>query len=299
MYPPQTVLQSVSSRLPLTSKQFWTKVQSPRYWMYGLFLCGLGVAQMLGIGASPNYDPGSEHGFVIIQSNIAYFGSLIAIFVGYASVTSDQASGRIRLLLKLPYARWRYVFEKYLGEGLALGTFTALAILGGLTVSATIYGQPPVLTAVTVPLLSIGYLFVWLSFAVATSVVAKTGRQAITVVISVYLLPMAWTLVTPAVSWLVGDDPALFLFVERLLPMNAYFAATNWAIGVPNSHGPARDVLTKVLTDIPRPTTIIVSELFESVPWFLSGWVSVLVLVMWGLVPMLLACRRFATADIA
>ncbi|RYJ08507.1 hypothetical protein ELS19_18475 [Halogeometricum borinquense] len=295
--------RGIAKRFPLATRHFKTKLKNRYYWLYGfiIFVAGMGAATDLLFNPASGYQGGSAYVIATFAWAIRLFGILGASVAGYSLVTGDQASGRIRLILKLPHTRWKYVFEKFLGESLALITVTSLATITGFAISTILYGPPPVLPAVEVLIVQEGFLLVWLSIATATSMAVKTSRRAIAVPVALYLSAWAWKRVMNSILRGIGEQSiAVRLFAYRLEPSRAYNVTVNWIFNLPNS-----DLMAPLLMEHvdPNGSTIIgpriVSELVGDVPWFLSEWVSALVLVLWGTVPMLLAYRRFATTDIA
>ncbi|QIB76534.1 ABC transporter permease subunit [Halogeometricum borinquense] len=292
--------RGITKRFPLATRHFKTKLKNRYYWLYGFIIL------VLGTGAATNslhfdYQGGSAYVITTFSWAVGLIGSLAAIFAGYSLVTSDQASGRIRLILKLPYTRWRYAFEKFLGEAFAVIAFTSLATVTGFAVSTALYGLPPVLPAIGILVVQAGNLLVWLSLAMAVSMVVKTGRRAVAVLMVLFLSTWVWEGVANSILRGIGEQSvAVRLFAYRLEPYRAYSVTVNWMLGLPNS-----DLMAPLLMEHVDPNGSIiigpgiVSELVGDIPWFLSEWVSALVLILWGTVPMLLAYRRFKTADIS
>ncbi|MGB9961211.1 ABC transporter permease subunit [Halobacterium sp. MBLA0001] len=288
----------VSSRLPLASRQFRVKLQNPRYWLYCLFVFGFGTARMNGLifAQTSNYTPGPEHPILVFQWVMGIIGGSAAIFLGYNIVAGDRASGRIRLLLKLPYTRSRYIAEKFLGEAAALVTFTTIAILGGFAVWTVVNSRPPLLASVVFLGFTALYLLVWLSLSTAVSAVVKTGRRSVSVLVSLFFgMLFFWEgIMGPPIQ-------ANALFFDRLVPIRSYLAVTNWIAGLPNTHSWGTSVMEqlKVTNLFVTNVTIVPRVLDGAVPWYLSEWLSLVVLSLWGIVPLLIACRWFNTTDIA
>ncbi|ELZ01595.1 ABC transporter [Natrialba chahannaoensis JCM 10990] len=278
------------------------KIRRPAYWAYGLVVVLFSLELLIGPVSGIPANPPPEYALMILQSVIAYLGGIAAVFAGYALVTGDRASGRTRLLLKHPRERWEYVLSKLFGEAVTLVVVTTLALLPVILVSTALYGPPPVIRTITVLVVSGVYLLMWVSIATAISAIAKTGRRAITMALSVFMvLPFFWDdLYAALVSTITENpNPGPYFFTERLIPQYSYQAATNWIAGLPNSNDAGSSVLEKLTTDDPMPTVTLLSDVFDGgVPWYLSEWLSVPILVLWGTVPIVIACWRFERIDL-
>ncbi|MCF2206551.1 ABC transporter permease [Halobacterium salinarum] len=243
-----------------------------------------------------NYTPGPERPILVFQQVVGLISGFVAIFVGYNIVAGDRTSGRIRLLLKLPYARSRYIAEKFLGEAAALVTFTTVAILGGFAVWTVVNSRPPLLASASFLGFTALYLLVWLSLSTAVSAVVKTGRRSISILVSLFFgMLFFW-------KGMIGPPTqADAVFVDRLVPVRSYLAVTNWIAGLPNTHDWGIRVMRqlKVSNAVGKSATIDPRVLDGAGPWYLSGWLSLVVLSLWGIVPLLIACRWFNTTDIA
>ncbi|MEY7849669.1 ABC transporter permease subunit [Natrarchaeobius sp. A-rgal3] len=292
----------IATQLSFVIRQGLVKLRRPAYWTYGLVIALFALERLVGAVFLIPENPPPEYALLVIQPVVAYLGGIAAVFAGYALVTSDQASGRIRLLLKHPRERWEYLLGKLLGEAVALVTVTTLALLPVVLVSTVLYGTPPLARTIAVLVVSAVYLFVWLSIAAAISAIAKTGRRAITLALSVFLaLPFFWDELYAALVSTITENPSPgpYFFTERLMPLYSYQAATNWITGLPNSNNAGSSVLEKLTTDDPMPTVTLFPEVFDgNVPWYLSEWLSVPLLVLWGVVPIAIACWRFERTDL-
>lgn len=293
-----------STPLPFSRRQFRTYVTKPRYWLFPLLLFGLGVASSIelafGQPAAKQY-LGSGYPIVAFQWFLSIIGGFVGIFAGYASVSGDRNAGRLPLLLKLPYSRNEYLRQKFLGHASALSALLVLALSAGFVVCGFVLGPPPLLATVAFVTVSVLYVLVWLSIAMTVSMLVKTGRRAIAVLLPVFIgTGMLWRMTfTSMLTPIVGELPrSLSLLLSRLVPFRAYLVTTNWIAGLPNSHSYGTSVAEDLNAEVASYSTIAPIELGSSVPWYLSEWLAIPVLAFWLVVPPLVASRRFEAIDL-
>ncbi|OLZ41974.1 hypothetical protein A6E15_13720 [Natrinema saccharevitans] len=296
--------ETIADRFPLAKQQFRTYVTKPRYWLFPLLIFGLGVASSLEL-AFGNADAkrylGSRYPLIAFQWFCSIIGGFVGIFAGYASVTSDRNTGRLPLLLKLPYSRSEYLRQKFLGHAGALSALLIFALGTGFVVCGFVLGPPPILATLAFVTVSVLYVLVWVSIAMTVSMLVKTGRRAIAVLLPVFIgTGMLWRMTfTSILTPIVGNLPQpVSLLVTRLVPFRAYLVATNWIAGLPNSHSYGTWISQELNTEFVSDSTIVSMELGSSVPWYLSEWLAIPVLVFWLVVPPLVASRRFEAVDI-
>ncbi|MCF2240127.1 ABC transporter permease subunit, partial [Halobacterium salinarum] len=167
---------------------------------------------------------------------------------------------------------------------------------GGFAVWTVVDSRPPLLASALFVGFTALYLLVWLSLSTAVSAVVRTGRRSVSILVSLFFgMLFYW-------SKIVGPPiQADALFLDRLVPLNSYLAVTNWIAGLPNTHSWGTSVMEQVkITNLVVTTVTIVPRVLDgAVPWYLSEWLSLVVLSLWGIIPLLIACRWFKTTDIA
>ncbi len=299
---------AIYERFPLTKQQFQTYIMKPRYWLFPLLIAALGIGSSLEVtftNAAAKQYLGPRYPIVAFQWFLSIVGGLTAVFAGYASVTGDRNGGRLPLLLKLPYSRSDYLVQKFLGHASALSALLVLALGTGFAVCTVALGPPPILETLAFVAVSVLYVLVWLSIAMSVSMVVATGRRAIAVLLPVFVgTGMLWRMTFSSVlTPLVGELPdSVSLLFARLVPFRAYLVATNWLTGLPNSHSygvsVGRDLNGDFASASTVGSTIVSFEIDGTVPWYLSEWLTVPILVFWLVVPPLIAARRFERVDL-
>ncbi|WP_169732123.1 ABC transporter permease [Halostagnicola larsenii] len=292
------------TRLALVKKQFSTYITKYRYWLFPVVLFGLAVASSTELAFSyveAKQNLGSRYPIVAFQWFLSIIGGFTAIFAGYASVTADRNTGRLPLILKLPYSRNEYLLQKFLGHASALSALLLLVLSCGFLVCSFVLGPPPILAALAFIAVSVLYILVWLSLAMTVSMLVKTGRRAVAVLIPVFIgTGMLWRMTfTSILTPIFGEIPqTISLLITRLVPFRAYLVATNWLTGLPNSHSYGTSVGQDLNAEFVSYSTIVPLELSNGVPWYLNEWLTIPILLFWLVVPPLVATRRFNAVDL-
>lgn len=212
---------------------------------------------------------------------VTIFVPLVAVLMGYKAVVGERESGELALSLSLPHTRRDVV----LGKLAARGGLLAAAVLGGLGLAAVLVVYP---FGTLEPLTYLGFLAVtqlfglaFLCLAVGISAVAPAERMATVIALGLFaLFVVLWDLVgdglaagLEAVGLAATGLPNWAVFLLGLEPVSAYERVVGafWGGAGPNVAG---------------------------APWYLSGWVALLLLVAWAAVPLGLGYYRFRGADL-
>lgn len=248
----------------------------------------LGLAGVLVLGGylfpvlagPPPVPMGRFPGFM--TGSVTIFVPLVAVLMGYKAVVGERDSGELALSLSLPHTRRDVVF----GKLAARGGLVAGAVLGGLLLAAVLVIYP---YGTIEPLTYLGFLAVTLLFglaflglAVGVSAVAPGERVATVVGLGLFaLFVVLWDLVGEAleagfeaVGLASGSLPDWAVFLLGLEPVSAYERVVGAFWG---GAGPG---------------------LGADAPWYLSGWLALLILVLWATVPLGLGYLRFRGADL-
>jgi len=222
------------------------------------------------------------------------FGSVIlvaGILIGARAVSSKRESGGIKYLLSFPITRSELLLGIVAGRALSLFVAQMVAFATALAYILVVYG-PPQVWSTTIFIMIVGiYSIVTVSMGVFASSIVRKSAAATTIGIVLLLLTMLWTvlarqLYTGVTGRLVStsqppDDPLLFGLV-RLFPRDAFFVATNWAMGAANVAGAAYLAIPEE-----SPARIVADYTFSgSVPIYLEPWFGVVILAAW--IPMTL-----------
>lgn len=247
-------------------------------------------------------------GFIQYSSELLF--PLAAVILGYRAIVAEQVSGSLKFILSLPLTRGEILLGKFVGRtiGIAIPCFLAFGII--TVIGILQYGLFSPLRYLGVLVITLLYLAVLVSVVTSIStLVNRTATAAATLFIGLILIfEIAWEeLVTVFYYLMTGiqvnrlDPPpegGLFL-LERLSPSGAYNTITNWILDAGNS----ASIHSQVLTEIqPGSTTNIlaVETAFspESVPLYLHESVGILILGLWGLVPLTIAYYSFNKGDL-
>lgn len=234
----------------------------------------------------PEADPGTAlDAMVFVLSPIALVAPIIALIVGYKSIVGERESGSLKVLLSLPHTRWDVMFGKLVGRSLVVVVplLIALVIMGALI---TAFVAPiGILDYVLVLALSILFAAVFVAIAVAISGATSNSTVAGAAMFGIYVLFLLfWDLIDLGLLYLIEgrlspqpDPPNWYLFFDMLSPDGAYLIA-------------AQGLLPEV--------DLYVGMFPEEVPWYLSEWTALGILLFWLIVPFAIGYLRFREADL-
>lgn len=232
---------------------------------------------------------------------------LAALIVGYMAIVGERRSGSIKILLSLPPTREEVVAGKLLGRAGVIAVAVLAALAAGFVLTSLLFGEALFgdFVGLAVATLLLGFAFV--GIAVGFSAAMASRGRAMAGVVSTYLLFLGfWDVVVGGIYRLVtGSFPpsvvtpesqieAWALLVQRLNPMEAYGVVASALMG---------DQVMPLTLQFPIGITLFGNEPLEDVvigdlPFYLSEWFSVAVLLAWFLIPVLLGYLRFRGADL-
>lgn len=228
----------------------------------------------------------------------------IALVVGYMSVVGERRSGSLRVLLTHPFARADVVAGKLVGRTLVtvVGLGVGFAVASLLVV--VLYGAPA--PGAFVGFVAAGLLLgvTFTALAVGGSAAASTRGRAMALTIGSFVgMVFFWKPAVVGLYYAVeGSLPGLhaarwYFLLKRLNPLEAYRVLAGAAVDQR-----VHEVPEFPLEDVPArasPETLaLANRLSGEVPFYLADWFSVVVLLAWGLVPVVAGYRRFADADL-
>ncbi|WP_255169523.1 ABC transporter permease [Natrononativus amylolyticus] len=224
---------------------------------------------------------------LFLEQPVAWLLPLIGLLVGYKSLAGEIDSGTGKILFSLPHSRLDVVVGKFLGRSLVLwaALFAGLAV--AFVIIVALYDEVNAFQLFVFSLLSLllGTVFVGIGVAIS-SLTTSTGKAAAGVVgvfIFFYFVFDSFRLV--AYYLLTGNvfpeppAPGWYLFVPRLNPMGAYDGA-----------------LYGLLPDATLQEIAFWHE--GELPFYLSDWFAVLILLAWLVVPVALGYLRFRNLDL-
>lgn len=273
-------------------KEFSDAIRSLVLWIvsiifvfFGILLVGSYIL-VEGEFGPPDADPGTAlDAMVFVLSPITLVAPIIALIVGYKAIVGERESGSLKVLLSLPHTRWDVMFGKLVGRTLVvvIPLTAALVVMGGLI---TLFVDPiSVVDYLVVLVLSILFAAVFVAIAVAISGATKSSTIAGAAMFGIYVLFLLfWDLIDLGLLYLVEgrltpqpDPPTWYLFVEMLSPDGAYLIAAQGFL----------------------PGVDLYAGLFpQEVPWYLTEWAALLILIFWLVVPFGIGYYRFRESDL-
>jgi ABC-type transport system involved in multi-copper enzyme maturation permease subunit len=290
---------------PLARKECRAVATSKGVWLLAILLVLWGYR--------PSYVGWDALGANITAGYVQVAGTALlplgVLLLSYQSVVGERTSGSLKFVLGLPLTRTDVLLGKVAGRTLGIAGPLCVAFLVLGVIGFVDHGVFNPLLFAGVVLVTLGYVCVMVSVAVAVSTLASRTVTAAGAIFGGVFLPFVlfWTpLVTAVFTRMTGvpvdafNPPAsgpLFLLL-RLSPGGAYHVVTNWLLGVGNS----ADLYSQVLTQLqPNVTTnvYVVEAAFppSSVPLYLHESLGVVVLLTWFVVPLAVARYRFTRGD--
>lgn len=254
-------------------------------------------------------DPDAEPAFLaeVLALPLQVIVPLLALIAGYMSIVGERRSGSIKLLLGLPPTRSDVIVGKLIGR---LAVVTTAIVVGGVVASGlslVLFGTLALgdLGAVFAGTVLLGAAFV--GIAVGVSAMAPSRGKAMAVVVGLYVLFVGfWNVLGGAVFRVVEGGfppnpiiedttiPPWILLFDRLNPMDAYSGVVSWLFD-----GEIFPLTLQFPIGVPNlPEGQLPDAIGGSVPWYLSEWVALLILLAWLVVPVVIGFLAFRRADI-
>lgn len=234
----------------------------------------------------PDADPGTAlDAMVFVLSPIALVAPIVALIVGYKAIVGERESGSLKVLLSLPHTRWDVMFGKLIGRTLVVVVplIIALVVMASLI---SVFVEPiGLIEYLTVFVISILFASVFVAIAVAISGATRSSTVAGAAMFGVYVLFMLfWDLINLGLLYLAEgrltpqpEPPSWYLLFDMLSPDGAYLIAAQGLL----------------------PEIDLYGGLFpEDVPWYLSEWAALLILLVWLVIPFAIGFYRFDRSDL-
>lgn len=283
-------------------KDFEDVVRSRTLWSIIVVFVVLSV--IIVFGASPE---GEWTEILHIFNNLAaqLLIPITALVFGYLAIAGERESGSLRIMFGLSHDRRDVVFGKFISR---LSVTIIAAVVLCLVTFGTIlveFGTPDVGTFLAFSGLTILLAAAFTGIAIGVSLVTGRRATAMTGAIGSYLfLLLFWHPLVAGVHYLVeGSLPGYeasnwYFFLLGLEPLTAYRNATGlltgefyWPIiGWPN-----------IVEDIPEEqldVLLLTDRLGSELPFYLSEWFSVLVLLAWAILPVVIGYWYFSRTDL-
>ncbi|PGF16059.1 NosY protein [Natrinema sp. CBA1119] len=247
-------------------------------------------------------------GAAMALSGVAMLAQLfvpgIALVAGYMSVVGERRSGSLRVLLSYPFSRGDVVAGKLAGRLLVTGTALTIGFAVASVLVVALYGVPDVATFAGFVATGVLLGLTFTALAVGGSAAASTQGRARTLTIGSFVgMVFFWKPVIVGIHYAAtGSLPGIraetwYFVLKRLNPLEAYRVLTGAVLdervdAVPEF--PLEDVPATASAETLELSNRIAGE----VPFYLADWFSVVVLLAWGLVPVVVGYWRFEDADL-
>jgi len=233
---------------PVARKEFWENVRN--YWIAGitvLLFVMLVVTAYLGGATVP------DRAFTGFQTTIANnthlvlpLVAIIALMMGYGTVSNEIDRGSVRVLLSKPVSRTEVIVGKVVGLGAVL---TPAVLLGVFAASVIMLGIKPFYFALTMPAMAHSstatvltvftylvyvavYGLAFLGIGTFVSTVARSRTQAIAGVVLVwFLFLIIWDAILVGIKPLIATTeaalPGWYYALELLNPAGVFRSASS------------------------------------------------------------------------
>ncbi|MDQ2072938.1 ABC transporter permease subunit [Haloarcula sp. H-GB4] len=292
---------------PVARKEATTLLKSKGTWI---------LAPLLVVwGYNPTYiswdllGPDVTVGFVQVAGS--FLLPLCVLLLTYRSIIQERTSGSLKFLLGLPLTRTDILIGKVFGRSVgavvpfAVSTIV-LGVIGGFK-----FGLFSPLRFIGVFLVTVLYIVVLVSIATAASAVTTSTVRVTAVLFGGFflLLTLGWKIIGVrlysavtgnAVNPLNPPADGLLFAILRISPDRAYRTVTNGILGLANS-GDQYTLVATVLYPGHSVNAYVVDAAFsgQPVPAYLHESIALVVLLLWGVIPLALASYRFNRGDLA
>jgi len=209
------------------------------------------------------------------------FIAIAAIVVAVGSIAGERGSGSAKILLGLPHTRRDIVLGKLVGRTAVL----SVAILTGLAVTLVvllaIFGSFSLVDYVAFAGLTLLLAVAYVGIMVGISATTDSSGRAMAIGLGAFvvlefladLLPLGAAFVLNGFSaqGMTTMSPVVE-FLGVVTPTAAYQHAIGWFLGTLSAAGPT--------------------------PFYLTGWMSLLLLAGWLVVPLVIGYRSFRSSDL-
>jgi len=234
---------------------------------------------------------------------------LTAIALAYAALSGERQSGSLKLLLSLPYTRRDVVMGKLFGRFIAIATpLAAVIVLQTLVILPELGSDLDLsnLAALTVVSLLLALSFVGLSLG--ASAATSTTRRSLIVAAGIWVyLYLIWDRAAGGIFTLLQEHASVEqatalkveLFVKLVSPIASYNTLLNSLSGSMSTRE-ARIAMFRGLGGfLPTQKEQLAAQVLQdTVPWYLTDPVPVVVLLFWCAFPLYLGYRIFNEADL-
>lgn len=292
----------------IAQKDFEDIIRSRMIWgLVGIFVLLMAIITF-GAAAGQS-EGGSGEDILFLFSNVGgqLLVPIVALVIGYMAIVGERRSGSLRMFFGLSFDRDDVFFGKLASRlGVILVATLVTCALAGL-LSFVLFGSLPTGAFLGFTVFTVLFGLMFTSIAVSVSAMAASRMQAMGGAIGSYVVfTMLWHPAVAGIYYalngeLVGyDAPAWYFLALRLNPLDAYNRGVSILIdryvyaiiGWPNV---VEDISSQQLQN----GGLMVSErLGGDLPFYLSEWITPIILAAWMIVPILIGYRRFERVDL-
>jgi len=291
----------------IARKDFEDAVRSKMLWgiiavFIAFLLMALPVAEQL-FPDAVTVDAAKALGGVAMLTQLFVPG--IALVAGYMAVVGERRSGSLRVLLSYPFSRRDIVAGKLVGRILVTSTALVVGFAVASVLVVVLYGAPDV--AAFAGFVGAGVLLglTFTGLAVGGSAAASSRGRAMTLTIGSFVaMVFFWKPAAAGVYYAVtGSLPGLhaerwYFLLQRLNPLEAFRVLSGAALDEEVSAVPELPVENLPADVSPEQLELANRLLGGEVPFYLTEWFSVVVLVVWGAIPVVLGYWWFKRTDL-
>jgi ABC-2 type transport system permease protein len=292
----------------IARKDFEDAVRSKMLWgiiavFIAFLLMALPVAEQL-FPDAVTVDAAKALGGVAMLTQLFVPG--IALVAGYMAVVGERRSGSLRVLLSYPFSRRDIVAGKLVGRILVTSTALVVGFAVASVLVVMLYGAPDV--AAFAGFVGAGVLLglTFTGLAVGGSAAASSRGRAMTLTIGSFVaMVFFWKPAAAGVYYAVtGSLPGLhaerwYFLLQRLNPLEAFRVLSGAALDEEVSAVPELPVENLPADVSPEQLELANRLLGGEVLFYLTDWFSVVVLVVWGAIPVVLGYWWFKRTDLA
>ncbi|SER13145.1 ABC transporter permease [Natrinema salaciae] len=272
-------------------------------WIWSVFLLYPGYEMLVSEATVPSL--GTVEAVAAYQGPVCILLGFLGCFLTYRTIVGERESGTILFLICQDCSRLEIVLGKLLGRTAVLGAFLLVGLSASLVASGLEYGAIAPGTTLLFGFVSLLYLCSIASVGVAWSMTVSTSPRALLATFGTYAAFVGWgdladQLYAVITGTTLDNGPpqsGLYFFSRRLDPLSSYRVVTNSLFDVGNAAGDYTFAYATVHDG--SVTNVVAAEATLShLPWYLSAWVSLVVLLLWIVVPTGLAYWRFRSTDL-
>lgn len=299
---------------PIVKKEFADTIRSRALIIYAVVLLSLFVLP-IAIGLYTDIGGAVQGLSALLLSGQLWLLSVVvplaAIAFGYAAISGERERGSIKLLLSQPYDRRDVVLGKLVGRFLAVavplvGVF-AVQLVSVLPSSQELPGLENYAILVA---LSCLLALVFVGLAVGASAATRTRRRSLAVTGGLWAyMFLLWNSVANGLPTLLNDTiglsevtrSELLLVVKLLSPAQAFqslFRSLTEFTAVEARATMVGNVFLQGRQQAGLRRGMILEQLGESVPWYLTDAAAVVMLALWLVVPIAIGYAAFRAADL-